>query len=141
MDHINEEDLTTKQAEATNFVGMEKFNIKEIMDMWDMYATKKTATAGFFNIALMTSNLAQLNLKIKVKKLEYSLMDFVLITAVLISLFLQVLAGIVFVFLGKNTIGNEKIKRLLVKNNDLVTLMVFAIFLINIFINIFIMIE
>ena len=143
MDHIADEDSKSiKQAEVKNFVNMEKFSINEIMDMWDMYATKKTATAGFFNIALMTSNLAQLNMKIKVQKLEYSLMDFVVVGAVLISLLLQVLAGIVMVFLGKNKLAeNEKIKRMLVKNNDMVTLMVFAIFLINIFINIFIVME
>ncbi len=136
------EDLRIKKVEENNsFISLEKFDIKEIMELWDSYATKKTATAGFFNIALMSSNFVQLKNISKKHHSNYTLIDNLTIVAICFSLALQFMSGIVMVFLGKNSIGNDKFKQILIKNNDLVTCMVFAIFIINIFINIFCMID
>jgi hypothetical protein len=136
------EDFKIKKVEENkSFVSLEKFDIKEILDLWDAYATKKTATAGFFNLALMSSNFVQLKNISKHPHSKYTLIDHITIVAICLSLVLQFMSGIVMVFLGRNSIGNQKFKQILIKNNDLVTLMVFAIFILNIFINIFCMLE
>lgn len=139
--NFSEDDFKIKtQTEQQKFVDLHHIDLKEIMDLWDTYATKKTATAGFFNLALMSTNFAQLK-NLSRHKIDLSAVDIIIMVAICISLLLQVLAGVVLVFLGKNTISNDKFKMILLKNNDLVTIMVFAIFIINIFINVFTMIE
>ncbi len=134
-----------KGQEDVQFIDIKQIDTKELMEMWDKYATKKTATAGFFNMALLANNFMTLRTFLTSKRdLEnsHAILHIVIIVATVISILMQVFAGLVLIFLGKNTLaGSDKIRKLLTKNNDLVTTVVFGIFVVNIMINIFSMAE
>ena len=138
-DNFDMEDLKKETVEQQRFIDLDKLDLANIALLMDTYATKKTCTAGFFNMALMATNSSQLkNLINQNRNLQYSIVNIGLIAAITVSLILQLIAGAVLLFLGKNRlIENTNIKRMLIRNNDLVTLVVFIIFILNIFINVF----
>lgn len=139
-------DFKKEEAEEVRFINMKQIDPQELMEMWDQYATKKTATSGFFNMALMANNFMTLRKTMTSSQhmhgTDYTWIDIMIIVATCFSLLMQLFAGLVLIFLGRNNLaGNDRIRKVLTKNNDLVTSVVFGIFIINLGINVFSMAE
>lgn len=143
---IEKIDLKKEEAEEVRFINMKQIDSQELMEMWDQYATKKTATSGFFNMALMANNFMTLRKTMTSSQHKhgaaYTWIDIMIIAATCFSILMQLFAGLVLIFLGRNNLaGNDRIRQALTKNNDLVTTVVFGIFIVNLAINIFSMAE
>nr|XP_046918093.1 ninjurin-2-like isoform X1 [Dermatophagoides farinae] len=97
------------------------------------YATKKTISQGMFDVALLTANASQLKhtLTLGDKSRFYLLMVILIGTSIL----LQVLVGIVFIYLGYNNLENEQRQKRLNNLNNLTTILVFIITVVNVFIS------
>merc|ERR1711945_26129 len=97
------------------------------------YATKKTVSQGLLDIALLTSNAAQLKsiLQTEGDYEHYETMLGLIIT----SLVLQALVGILFLAVGGMDINNEKYHRAADIINNIATIIIFIITFINIIIS------
>ena len=114
-------------------------NLHELFKIFDSYAIKKTYAAGFFNLALIATNFTQLKHLINLNNNDlYTPLNMIILTSVSLSLLLQVVAGVVLVFLAKSGEFMEDAQReKLIKNNNAVTLLILTISIINVFINVF----
>ncbi|XP_034255593.1 ninjurin-2-like [Thrips palmi] len=94
------------------------------------YATKKTIAQGMLDIALLTANASQLKyiLQVGPRHEFYTLMLGLIST----SMILQVLVGIMFLFIGALNINKDKDKRRAVILNDIILIMVFIISVTNV---------
>lgn len=114
-------------------------DVRTLSNVFDSYATKKTFATGFFNLALIATNFKDLKELLMIQHANgWSNLQMTLLTLVCLSLVLQFIVGVVLVFLAKNGefIDREK-REILIRKNNLATLLVLAISIINVFINIF----
>ena len=99
------------------------------------YATKKTIAKGMLDVALLTANASHLKhvLQLGDKYQFYELM----FSLIVISIILQVVAGIFFLVIGFLNIndGNPKQKKAAIVLNDVIVLVIFIITVINIVIS------
>ena len=92
---------------------------------------------GFFNLALVTSNAAQM--KYLISKAQWNGLNITMLTFVCISLLLQFVLGVLLVFLAKQgEFVDEDKRNSLIRSNNFATLLSLAITIVNIFINIFV---
>ncbi|KAH9528411.1 hypothetical protein DERF_002360 [Dermatophagoides farinae] len=86
-----------------------------------------------FDVALLTANASQLKhtLTLGDKSRFYLLMVILIGTSIL----LQVLVGIVFIYLGYHNLENEQRQKRLNNLNNLTTILVFIITVVNVFIS------
>ncbi|XP_075679021.1 ninjurin-2-like isoform X2 [Dermatophagoides pteronyssinus] len=97
------------------------------------YATKKTISQGLFDVALLTANASQLKHTLTLgDKSRFYLLMVILIGA---SILLQVLVGIIFIYLGYHNIEHEQRQKRLNNLNNITTILVFIITVINVFIS------
>ena len=111
-------------------------DLNKLNKVFDSYATKKTIATGFFNLALVATNFAQM--KYLIAKAIWTGLNITLLTFVCLSLFLQFALGTLLVFLAKQGEFIDEEKRdQLIRSNNWATLIALAISIINIFINVF----
>merc|ERR1711923_83522 len=99
------------------------------------YATKKTAAQGMLDLALLTSNAAQLKFVLAAgEKYEYYEASLALI---IFSLVLQGVAGILFLIVGGLDINDEKHHRTADVINNVITGIILFITIVNVVISAF----
>jgi hypothetical protein len=133
-------DLSVQRAEEQKFIDLNGIDLKGLSNIFNSYATKKTYATGFFNLALIATNFTQLKQVITAcsSMSDVSITNMVILSFIVISLLLQVFLVVLLVFLAKNgEFYDEEKREQLIKNNNIVTLIVFAISIINVFINVF----
>lgn len=97
------------------------------------YATKKTVSQGLFDVALLTANASQLKYSLQLgDKNKFYLVIVVLICT---SIILQVLVGVLFIYQGLINLNEPNRQKRLNIINNLSTIMVFVITVINVFIS------
>lgn len=143
---LDEDTRVVRAPPPTKFINFEAItdtiDIKSLTNIFNSYATRKTLATGFFNLALVATNFAQMKQLIappQGRTTTWTPLNIVLMTFIGLSLLLQFVVGILLVFLAKQGefIDEEKRNRL-IRNNNGATLLVVAISIINIFINVFI---
>ena len=141
-----ENDFGKVTVQPNNFINLDSLkpniDVKALTDIFNSYATKKTFATGFFNLALVATNFAQMKSLISPtqgRTTVWNALNIVLMTFIVVSLFLQIIVGVLLVFLAKQGefIDEEK-RNQLIRSNNGTTLLVVAISIINIFINVFI---
>jgi hypothetical protein len=116
-----------------------KIFLDELNKHFNSFATRKTIAAGFFNLALVTTNFAQM--KQLITKNAWVPLNIICMTFVGLSLLLQFVVATLLVFLAKSGEFIDEDKRnQLIRSNNVTTFLVLIITILNIFINVFIMI-
>lgn len=135
----DEPEFEIRKIEEMKFLNLNNVDLHGLSNIFDSYATKKTYAAGFFNLALIATNFTQLKHLINLNNNDlYTTLNMVILTSVCLSLLLQVVVGVVLVFLAKSGEFIEDVQReKLIKNNNAVTLLILTISIINVFINVF----
>ena len=148
-----EKDLQIKKIEGETFLKIENVDLDHLADIFNTFSTKKTYATGFFNLALITTNISQIkklfliekqtdfNINNKQYKIDWKTIDIILIFFVSLSLLLQIFVGVLLIFLARRfhqDFLTEEKREGLIKNNNSVTCLVLAISIINVLINIFI---
>lgn len=129
--------LNLNIKDIKNFKPLDLLDLKGLTDIFNSYATKKTYATGFFNIALVATNFAQM--KQLITKDTWNAINIVIMTFIGLSLILQFLVAILLVFLAKQgEFIDENKRNQLIRSNNGATILVLIISVINIFINVFI---
>ncbi|XP_017779635.1 PREDICTED: ninjurin-2-like isoform X1 [Nicrophorus vespilloides] len=99
------EEVESSRGSTTNADGNVVATILKTLDA-NKYATKKTIAQGLLDVALLTANASQLKyiLQVGEKHEFYTLM----LTLIIISIVLQILQGILCIFLGTGVDINEE---------------------------------
>ncbi|KAM7378220.1 hypothetical protein PAMA_013222 [Pampus argenteus] len=101
----------------------------------NLYATKKTAAEGMLDIALFLANITHMKTVIE-QGAGYRYYIAVL-TLISISLALQIVAGILIIIIARRDINDEANQKRMDSLNNIITVIVFLIFITNIFIPVF----
>ena len=143
----NENDYKKENVKNTAFINMSdlplSIDLKQLTTIFNSYATKKTIATGFFNLALLATNFAQMKaiLLPPAEKGPQTWAPLTIVTLVFIclSLLLQFLLAFILVFLAKNgEFINEEKRNQLIRSNNVATLFCFFITVLNICIDIFV---
>lgn len=143
-------ELDIKKIENDKFIKLESIDLENLASIFNTFSTNKTYATGFFNLALIATNISQIK-KLFLKqnefkplldtyKISWNVIDITLIAFVSLSLILQIFVGVLLIFLARRSHGeflNEDKREELIKNNNSITCLVLAISIINVFINIF----
>lgn len=113
--------------------------LKNLNSTFNSFSSKKAYATGLLDLALITTNFAQLKQLIQSKKsAQWEVLDIIVIICVCFSLLLQFLCGAVLVFSAKQFEFTDENKRdASVKLNNMLTLLILVITILNIFINVF----
>ncbi|KAI1287288.1 Ninjurin-1 [Halotydeus destructor] len=104
------------------------------LDM-NIYATRKTVAQGMMDIALMTANASQLKyVLLNVSRHKYLEVTVALIT---LSILLQVIVGIVLIFLGRWNINYRGDQRKADMANNVVVILIFLVTVVNVMVSAF----
>merc|ERR1711953_469655 len=98
------------------------------------YATKKTIAQGMLDVALLTANASQLKYVLQVGEDNHPFYHLML-ALIILSIILQIIVGILFLIIGGMNINENADQRVADILNDIITVTVFLITLINIVIN------
>uniref|UniRef100_A0A8C4QLF8 Ninjurin 2 n=1 Tax=Eptatretus burgeri TaxID=7764 RepID=A0A8C4QLF8_EPTBU len=98
------------------------------------YATKKSLAESMLDVALLMANASQLKAVIEQPNNPYYT---ALITFISISIFLQVIVGVLLVFIVKSDVTNPDKQHRVDTINNIATGLVFVIVVVNIFITAF----
>ncbi|XP_023273689.1 ninjurin-2-like isoform X4 [Seriola lalandi dorsalis] len=101
----------------------------------NLYATKKTAAEGMLDIALFLANITHMKTVIE-QGAGYRYYVAVL-TLISFSLALQIVAGILIIIIARRDVSEEVNQKRLDSMNNITTILVFLIFVTNIFISVF----
>ena len=142
MEDVRVEDSTKNTVNNHKFIDLH-FEPKKFLDdlnqTFNSFATRKTIAAGFFNLALVTTNFAQM--KQLITKNSWVPLNIVCMTFVGLSLLIQFVVATLLVFLAKSGEFIDEDKRnQLIRSNNVTTFLVLIVTILNIFINVFIMI-
>ena len=125
-------------VQGQGFINLSGIDLKELTEKFDTFATRKTFTAGSFNLALIATKFAQLKMLVVPTPKVWEALPIVLLVFISISLLLQFAVGFGLIFLAKqHEFIDEEKRNQLIKSNNWVTILVFIIAIVNIFINIF----
>lgn len=139
MEDIHIEDSSKRTAHVFHLPFEPKKFLDELNKNFNSFATRKTIATGFFNLALVTSNFAQM--KQLITKNNWVPINIICMTFVGVSLLLQFVVAIFLIFLAKSGEFIDEDKRnQLIRSNNFTTFLVLVITILNIFINVFIMI-
>ena len=142
---IRDDDLSKVTVQNTGFINFTELpiliDIKNLTNIFNSYSQKKNIATGFFNIALLTSNFGQMKQILIPANNQIQTWAPIVITElvfVCLSLLFQFLLAFMLVFLAKNGefVDDEK-RNTLIRNNNLATIIVFFITILNICINVF----
>jgi hypothetical protein len=141
QDSSEEDDFKIKRVEEQKFLNLHHADLHSLAEIFNSYATKKTFATSFFNLALIATNFTQLKQIIDVSATSpngLSVVNIIVLLFVCISLVLQFAVGVVLVLLAKKNefIDLEK-REELIRSNNVVTLLIITISIINVFINVF----
>ncbi|KAI9533644.1 hypothetical protein NQZ68_021179 [Dissostichus eleginoides] len=101
----------------------------------NLYATKKTASEGMLDIALFLANITHMKTVIEQGAgYRYYVAVLVLIS---FSLALQIVAGVLIIIIARRDINEEANQKRLDSLNNTITIIIFLIFVTNIFITVF----
>merc|ERR1711894_190563 len=98
------------------------------------YATKKTIAQGMLDVALLTANASQLKYVLQLGENVHPFYHLML-ALIIVSIVLQVIVGILFLVIGGLNINDDPDQRTADILNDVITVLVFLITLVNIVIN------
>uniref|UniRef100_A0A3P8S1V4 Ninjurin 2 n=1 Tax=Amphiprion percula TaxID=161767 RepID=A0A3P8S1V4_AMPPE len=101
----------------------------------NLYATKKTAAEGMLDIALFLANITHMKTVIE-QGAGYRYYAAVL-TLISFSLALQIVAGILIIIIARRDLNEEANQKRLDSLNNITTIIIFLIFVTNIFISVF----
>uniref|UniRef100_A0A672JRY5 Ninjurin 2 n=1 Tax=Salarias fasciatus TaxID=181472 RepID=A0A672JRY5_SALFA len=102
----------------------------------NLYATKKTAAEGMLDIALFLANITHMKTVIE-QGAGYRSDTFVhVLTLISFSLALQIVAGVLIIIIGRRDLNDEANHKRLDSLNNYVTILIFFIFVTNIFISV-----
>uniref|UniRef100_A0A3Q3MRN2 Uncharacterized LOC113145812 n=1 Tax=Mastacembelus armatus TaxID=205130 RepID=A0A3Q3MRN2_9TELE len=125
LNTLEEEDLTLQTQTVSPGKVYQSMNINH-------YATKKSAAQSMLDVALLMANSSQLKTVLYVGP-QYRFF-IVLIVLLSLSIILQVVVGLLLVFIAKYDLNDVRKHRKLNTLNNVATLFVFFTVLINIFI-------
>lgn len=140
---IQLENVTEKQpmlATASTTTGALPIpDFTHISNMFNSYSTKKTFATGLLDLALIANNFSQMKqLVLSRRNAPWHVLDIVIMFSICASLILQLISGVLIIFSTKQEEFMDDAKRpSLVKQNNIVTLLVILICFINIFVNVF----
>nr|XP_043876497.1 ninjurin-2-like isoform X4 [Solea senegalensis]XP_043876498.1 ninjurin-2-like isoform X4 [Solea senegalensis] len=100
----------------------------------NLYATKKTAAEGMLDIALFLANITHMKTVIE-QGAGYRYYAAVL-TLISFSLGLQIVAGVLIIIIARKDLNDEANHRRLDSQNNFLTILIFLIFVTNIFISV-----
>ncbi|XP_024147830.1 ninjurin-2 isoform X4 [Oryzias melastigma] len=100
----------------------------------NLYATKKTAAEGMLDIALFLANITHMKTVIE-QGAGYRYYIAVL-TLISFSLALQIVAGVLIIIIARRDINEEANQKRLDSLNNITTIIIFLIFVTNIFISV-----
>ena len=134
-----ENEKMMEKANAIN-VKMEASDFHAQQSTRQTFASRKSYATGLLDIALITSNFAHIKQIFKNKeKIEWGILDIVLLCLISVSLLLQLICGIWLIFLPtKKEFANENEKEKHKTRENVFTFLILVITVINIFINVFI---
>merc|ERR1712156_648431 len=98
------------------------------------YATKKTIAQGMLDVALLTANASQLKYVLQLGEDRHDFYHLML-ALIILSIVLQAIVGILFLVIGGFNINEEPKEKVADILNDIITVLVFIITLINVIIN------
>merc|ERR1719150_306325 len=98
------------------------------------YATKKTIAQGMLDVALLTANASQLKYVLQLGENVHPFYHLML-ALIIVSIVLQVIVGILFLVIGGLNINDDPDQRTADILNDVITVLVFLITLVNVVIN------
>ncbi|KAM6895896.1 ninjurin-2-like isoform 4-T5 [Xenentodon cancila] len=101
----------------------------------NLYATKKTAAEGMLDIALFLANITHMKTVIE-QGAGYRYYVAVL-TLISFSLALQIVAGVLIIIIARRDITEEANQKRLDSLNNTTTVIIFLIFVTNVFISVF----
>uniref|UniRef100_A0A3Q0SP75 Ninjurin 2 n=1 Tax=Amphilophus citrinellus TaxID=61819 RepID=A0A3Q0SP75_AMPCI len=101
----------------------------------NLYATKKTAAEGMLDIALFLANITHMKTVIE-QGAGYRYYAAVL-TLISFSLALQIVAGILIIIIARRDLNDEANQKSLDSLNNTLTIIIFLIFVTDIFISVF----
>ncbi|XP_019947654.1 ninjurin-2-like isoform X3 [Paralichthys olivaceus] len=101
----------------------------------NLYATKKSAAEGMLDIALFLANITHMKTVIE-QGAGYRYYAAVL-TLISFSLALQIVAGVLIIVIARRDITEEANQKRLDSLNNMTTILIFLIFVTNIFISVF----
>uniref|UniRef100_A0A8P4KKL3 Ninjurin 2 n=1 Tax=Dicentrarchus labrax TaxID=13489 RepID=A0A8P4KKL3_DICLA len=101
----------------------------------NLYATKKTAAEGMLDIALFLANITHMKTVIE-QGAGYRYYIAVL-TLISFSLALQIVAGVLIIIIARRDVSEESNQKRLDGLNNTTTIIIFLIFVTNIFISVF----
>nr|XP_057933926.1 ninjurin-2-like isoform X5 [Doryrhamphus excisus] len=101
----------------------------------NLYATKKTAAEGMLDVALFLANITHMKTVIE-QGAGYRYYAAVL-TLISFSLALQIVAGVLIIIIARRDLNQEANHQRLDSLNNTVTIVIFLIFVTNIFISVF----
>ncbi|XP_036976842.1 ninjurin-2-like isoform X4 [Acanthopagrus latus] len=101
----------------------------------NLYATKKTVSEGMLDIALFLANITHMKTVIE-QGAGYRYYIAVL-TLISFSLALQIVAGVLIIIIARRDVREESNQKRLDGLNNTVTILIFLIFVTNIFISVF----
>ncbi|KAM4570239.1 ninjurin-2-like isoform 4-T4 [Odontesthes bonariensis] len=101
----------------------------------NLYATKKTAAEGMLDIALFLANITHMKTVIE-QGAGYRYYAAVL-TLISLSLALQIVAGVLIIIIARRNIDEEANQKRVDSLNNTTTIIIFLIFVTNIFISVF----
>ncbi|XP_077355179.1 ninjurin-2-like isoform X4 [Festucalex cinctus] len=101
----------------------------------NLYATKKTAAEGMLDIALFLANITHMKTVIE-QGAGYRYYAAVL-TLISFSLALQIVAGILIIIIARRDLNDEANHKRLDSLNNSATIVIFLVFVTNIFISVF----
>ncbi|XP_051911494.1 ninjurin-2-like isoform X4 [Hippocampus zosterae] len=101
----------------------------------NLYATKKTAAEGMLDIALFLANITHMKTVIE-QGAGYRYYAAVL-TLISFSLVLQIVAGILIVVIARRDLNDEANHKRLDSLNNSATVVIFLVFVTNVFISVF----
>ncbi|XP_026182912.1 ninjurin-2-like isoform X4 [Mastacembelus armatus] len=100
----------------------------------NLYATKKTVAEGMLDIALFLANITHMKTVIE-QGAGYRYYVAVL-TLISFSLALQIVAGVLIIVIARQDINEEANQKRLDSVNNIITIIIFLIFVTNIFISV-----
>jgi hypothetical protein len=141
----HDEDTQKRTVHNTGFIDLSNItdfiDIKKLTNIFNAYSNNKNIANGFFNISLVASNFSQMKLILFPPGNQIQTWAPLAITSlvfVCVSLLLQFLLAFILVFLAKNGEFLDEAKRnTLIRNNNISTIIVFFITILNICINVF----